>query len=126
MVNYTANFSTQLKPIYADYNIMNSGQQMSVLAELERKGFLRPGNLASRADYGVYGNLYDLIQNGDVLNTQESRKEYLLRYARANTDWFDLLFRNSLVQEHSLSISAGTDKSQSFFLRVIITIMAGL
>ena len=40
---------------------------------------------------------------------------FLKRYALANTDWFDLLFRNSLTQEHSLSISSGTDKSQSFF-----------
>jgi hypothetical protein len=39
----------------------------------------------------------------------------LLKYANANTDWFDVLFRNSLVQEHSLSISTGTDKSQTFF-----------
>src|SRR5204863_6920991 len=31
------------------------------------------------------------------------------------TDWFDILFKNSLTQEHSLSISSGTDKSQSFF-----------
>ena len=120
VVNYTGNFSTQLKPVYSEYNIMNSGQQMSVMAELERKGFLAPGNLAKRADYGMYGKLYELVNpdaNGNfpVTNTQEGRKAFLLRYARANTDWFDLLFRNSLVQEHSLSISAGTDKSQSFF-----------
>ena len=33
----------------------------------------------------------------------------------ANTDWFDILFHNSLIQEYSLSVSGGTDKSQSFF-----------
>lgn len=115
IVNYTGNYSTQLKPIYADYNIMNSGQQMSVLAELERKGYLKPGNLSARADYGMYGTMYDLIQEGELLNTQPSRNAFLLRYARANTDWFDLLFNNSFLQEHSLSVSAGTDKSQSFF-----------
>src|SRR6201991_5293131 len=37
-VNYTGNYSTQLKPDYNDFNIMNSAQQMSVLGELERKG----------------------------------------------------------------------------------------
>jgi hypothetical protein len=36
-------------------------------------------------------------------------------YANANTDWFDILFRNSLTQEHTLSVSTGTDKSQSYF-----------
>src|SRR5690606_21147158 len=31
-----------------------------------------------------------------------------------NTDWFDLLFKNSLVREHSLSVSSGTAKSQTY------------
>ncbi len=120
VVSYTGNFTTQLKPSYNDYNIMNSAEQMSVLAELDRKGYLSPASLATRADYGVYGKMYDLVNadpNGNfpVINTLEGRKNYLLRYANANTNWFDILFRNSLTQEHSLSISAGTDKSQSFF-----------
>ncbi|MES2429632.1 MAG: SusC/RagA family TonB-linked outer membrane protein [Bacteroidota bacterium] len=120
VIAYTANFSTQLKPQYADYNIMNSAQQMSVLASIERDGFLEPGALASRADYGVYGKMYDLLNadaNGDfpIENTVEGRRAFLTRYAKANTDWFDILFKNSLTQEHSLSISSGTDKSQSFF-----------
>lgn len=114
-INYTGNFTTQLKPQYTDYNIMNSGEQMSVLAELQRKGYLTSGGLAGRADYGMYGKMYQMIQDGDLLNTQESRKNFLLRYGKNNTDWFDILFRNSLAQEHSLSISSGSEKSQSFF-----------
>ncbi|WP_071892086.1 SusC/RagA family TonB-linked outer membrane protein [Flavisolibacter tropicus] len=119
-VAYTANFSTQLKPVYTDYNIMNSAQQMSVLGELERKGFLN-SDVLNRADYGVYGQMFNNLNalgaNGQFLlqNTPEARKAFLLRYANANTDWFDILFQNSLTQEHSLSISGGTDKSQSFF-----------
>lgn len=118
-VAYTGNFSSQLKPVYSDYNIMNSAQQMSVLGELERKGYLN-SDVLSRANYGVYGQMYNAVNgddNGDfpLLNDPASRKAFLLRYANANTDWFDVLFRNSFTQEHSLSISAGTDKSQSFF-----------
>jgi hypothetical protein len=45
----------------------------------------------------------------------EPGPEFLLKYAHANTDWFDVLFRNSLTQEHSLSLSSGTDKAQSYF-----------
>ncbi|WP_338324461.1 SusC/RagA family TonB-linked outer membrane protein [Chitinophaga barathri] len=120
LVSYTGNFSTQLKPSYADYSIMNSSQQMSVLAELERKGSLEP-NILDRADYGVYGKMYDLFTqvdaNGNFIlpNTPESKAAFLKRYAAANTDWYDLLFNNSFIQEHSLSISFGTDKSQSYF-----------
>lgn len=120
IVNYTGNFSTQFKPRYSDYNIMNSVEQMSVLSELDRKGWLTTDVLRN-GNYGIYGKYYDLIT--EVLpgggfampNTQEAKRDYLLRYAKANTDWFDILFRQSFVQEHSLSISSGSDKLQSFF-----------
>lgn len=120
-VNYIGNFSSNLKPDYREFNIMNSSQQMSVLAELERKGMLN-ANILDRADNGVYGKMYELLNqplpdgSGFVLpNTQAARKAFLTRYAQANTDWFDLLFRNNFTQEHSLSISSGTDRSQSYF-----------
>jgi TonB-linked SusC/RagA family outer membrane protein len=118
-VSYTGNFSSQLKPTYLDYNIMNSAQQMSVLGELERKGFLN-NNILNQADYGVYGQMYSRLNadpygNFPLQNTPEARKQFLLRYANANTDWFDVLFRNSLTQEHSISISTGSERSQSFF-----------
>jgi hypothetical protein len=63
--------------------------------------------------------MYDLMNgvggNFSLENTPEARKNFLTRYAMANTDWFDVLFRNNFVQEHSLSISTGTEKSQSYF-----------
>ncbi len=34
---------------------------------------------------------------------------------KANTDWFDLLFKNSLLQEHSLSMNSGSANSQTYF-----------
>lgn len=119
VVNYTANLSTELKPSYGNYNIMNSAQQMSVLGELERKGYLT-SDILSRGDVGVYGKMYELLQpdaNGNfgLQNTPAAREKFLMRYARANTDWFSLLFRNNLMQEHSISISSGTEKAQTYF-----------
>jgi TonB-linked SusC/RagA family outer membrane protein len=121
-VNYTGNFSVQLKPTYDNYDIMNSADQMSVYAELERKGALNYSAVAGRSDAGVYGKMGDLIRTVDpatgqfaLANTQEARAAFLTRYATANTDWFDILFRNSLLQEHALSLSHGTDKAQSYF-----------
>jgi len=119
VVTYTGNFSTQLKPNYDNYNIMNSAQQMSVLGELERKGILT-SDILSRGDIGVYGKMYERLNGDDngnfpLENTPAARKAFLMRYAKANTDWFDILFRNNFIQEHSLSISTGTDRSQSYF-----------
>lgn len=118
-ISYTGNFSTQLKPRYTEYNIMNSAQQMSVWGELERKGLLTT-DILSQSNYGVYGKMYDLMNadaagNFPLQNTTAARNAFLKKYAGENTDWFNLLFRNSLIQEHSLSLSAGTERSQSFF-----------
>jgi TonB-linked SusC/RagA family outer membrane protein len=120
-ISYTGNFGVQLKPSYSNYDIMNSADQMSVYAELERKGYLDFNSIANRANAGVYGKMADLLKtvNPDgtfaLPNTQAARAAFLMRYATANTDWFDILFRNSLTQEHSLSLSSGTEKAQSYF-----------
>ena len=119
-ITYTGNYSTQLKPTYADYNIMNSAQQMSVMGELERKGLLT-SDILSSSNYGVYGKMFDYIntpdENGNfrLENSPAAKRAFLEKYATTNTDWFDLLFKNSFAQDHTISISSGTEKSQSFF-----------
>lgn len=120
-ISYSGNYSTFLKPSYDQYNIMNSADQMSVYAEVLRKGGL-DANIVNGKNGGVFVKLYDQINmfnatNGNfgVENTPEGRAAFLQKYARANTDWFDLLFRNSFVQEHSLSFTSGSDKSQHYF-----------
>ncbi len=120
ILRYSGNFTVQFRPTYADYDILNSGDQMSIYAELERKGFLN-SDLVNDANSGVYGKMYKLINTYDpetgefgLLNTVEARRQFLRRYANANTDWFKVLFRNSLQQEHSISISAGNQKSRTY------------
>ncbi|WP_316834273.1 SusC/RagA family TonB-linked outer membrane protein [Pedobacter nutrimenti] len=120
-INYSGNFSSFLKPSYDTYNIMNSADQMSVYAEVYRKGGLSP-NIVNGMNGGVFAKMYQQINTFDatsgqfgVENTPEGRSAFLKQYAKANTDWFDVLFRNSFVQEHSLSISSGSEKSQHYF-----------
>lgn len=122
VVSYTGNFTTQLKPTYNNYDVLNSADQMSLYAELERKGFLKISDIANASNSGVFGKLAERINTFDpatgqyaVENTPEGRRAFLMRYANENTDWFDILFKNSFAQEHALSISSGTDKAQSYF-----------
>ncbi|UII27180.1 SusC/RagA family TonB-linked outer membrane protein [Fulvivirga maritima] len=123
LVTYAGNFSSYLKPSYNSYNIMNSSDQMSVYAELERKGYLNHSDISRSANGGMYKKMYDLINNSfdentgqfALENTPEARRAFLNRYATANTDWFDELFKNSFVQEHSLGISSGTESSKLYF-----------
>ena len=120
-VSYTGNFSTYLKPSYSQFNVMNSYDQVSMYAEMERKGWLNFGATSRFPNGGIYVKMADLINEYDetkgqfgIKNNPESRRAFLERYANANTNWFDVLFKNSFMQEHAISISNGTDKSQLY------------
>ncbi|MBS7565729.1 SusC/RagA family TonB-linked outer membrane protein [Mucilaginibacter sp. Bleaf8] len=120
-ISYTGNFTTYLKPSYSQFDILNSADQMSVLLELENKGYFQlPGSLRG-SEGGVFSKLYNQINTYNetkgtygVRNDATSRLNFLQRYANANTDWFNVLFKNSLLQEHSLSINSGTEKFQTY------------
>lgn len=120
VISYSGNYSMQLKPSYANYDIMNSVDQVSVYAELERKGYLNT-DLINRSNSGIYGKMYSLIHTYNeetgsfgLENSPQARRAFLERYAYANTDWFDVLFKNSIIQDHSVSISSGSEKSRSY------------
>ena len=121
-VNYTGEFTTRLKPSYRDYNIMNSQEIMGVYKEMANKGWLSLESLANAEDTGVYGYMYQQLRKFDpttgtfgLENTEAARNKYLQAAEFRNTDWFDLLFSNSIQQNHSVSVAGGTDRSQSYF-----------
>lgn len=113
-INYTGEFTSRLKPSYNNFNIMNSQEQMSVYQELQKKGYLNPADVVNASQSGVYGKLAELINEGVVTNTDAGRNEWLRQQEYRNTDWFDLLFNSNIMQNHSVSISTGTDKSQHY------------
>lgn len=113
-VNYTGELTMRLVPSYQNFNIMNSQEQMSVYQELAKKGYMSPADVVNANSSGVYGKLATLIANGEVLNTDEGRNAWLRQQEYRNTDWFDLLFDNSIMQNHSVSISTGTEKAQHY------------
>lgn len=119
--NYTGEFTTRLKPSYATFNIMNSQDQMGIYEELQNKGWLNLSSTYRAANSGVYGKMYHLINTYDpltgqfaLLNNLKSRNAYLREAEYRNTDWFDLLFSNALMMNHSISMSSGTEKSTSY------------
>lgn len=119
-INYSGTFTTYLKPNYSQFDIMNSAEQMSILLEQQRKGYYDHSGASRARNGGVFYKMYNLMYEDDgvdfgLINTPDASLKFLERYARANTDWFDTLFKNSLLQEHSLSVSNGSAKSQSYF-----------
>ncbi len=124
LINYSGTLTTYLKPNYSQFDIMNSADQMSVLIEMENKGFFSHSGSSAGSTGGVfakmYNEMYDYDPDTDSYKLkngldQRDRYNFLQKYARANTDWFDVLFKNSLLQEHSVSVTSGTARSQTYF-----------
>lgn len=120
-ISYTGEFTMRQKPSYSQYNVLDSKEQMGVNLELAEKGYLSHPVISRAKNGGIYFKMYDLInqytaEDGSFLlgNKDVFMNEYLRGAEARNTDWFDELFRNTLQQNHSVSISAGTEKSSYY------------
>lgn len=115
-VNYSGTVSVRQRPRYEDFNIMNSVDEMSVYKELARKGWVDMTSTAKAKNYGVLGKMYDLIARKELTWDKNGlyNEAFLEKYANANTDWFDILFKNSVTNQHSLSITGGGQKSRFY------------
>lgn len=108
-VNYNGDFSIGQRPRYGLYDLMNSAERMQLSKEIyeERREFT---NGSVVLPIGYEGLLHKLF-NKEITH-EEMASEYE-KMARQNTDWFDILFRNSFNHSHSLGISGGSEKIQN-------------
>ncbi|MDR3245610.1 MAG: SusC/RagA family TonB-linked outer membrane protein [Prevotellaceae bacterium] len=102
--SYSGNYSIGQKPGYGLYDLMNSQELMQFAHEIYRE--------RSRYTLDVlpigYANLMYRLQNKEIDNATFAA-EYAVMENR-NTDWFDLLFRNTFNNSHNLSVSGGNEK----------------
>lgn len=120
-ISYTMELTNRLKPSYKNFNISNSQEQMGIYKEMEQKGWLELAAIANSPNSGVYGKMYQLIDTYNpttgeyaLPHTAGAMNNYLREAEFRNTDWFDLLFTNSIVQNHAVSISTGNDKVKMY------------
>lgn len=120
-ISYTGEFSLRLKPNYRDFNIMDSQEQMGVYREMENDGYLNLSETLRASNSGVYGKMYHLINTYNpatgtygLPNTTAAKNAYLKDAEYRNTDWFDILFNNSVSQNHAISMSSGTEKASYY------------
>jgi TonB-linked SusC/RagA family outer membrane protein len=123
-VSYSGNFSFNLRPTYKQFDIMNSGEEMSVYRELYEKGLIDITTSVKAQNYGALGKMFYLMSEHERLVVGEEswgpngtlNERFLNQYENANTDWFDVLFKDfSLQQQHSLSFTAGNEKHNSYY-----------
>ena len=120
-LSYTGEFTTRMIPSYSQFNILNSQEQMGIYKEMADKGWLNFSDVLNGADYGVYGDMYKRITTFDattgqfeLANTTEAKNGFLQQAEWRNTNWFKELFQTSIMQNHSLSLSGGTAKSNYY------------
>ena len=113
-LQYTSEITYRMIPSYRDYNICNSQEQMGIYQELERKGWLEYSALSSAKNSGIYGLMYKLIDDGKLDNTVPAKNEFLRQGEFRNTDWFNELFNQTVMHNHSLSFRTGTDRANLY------------
>jgi len=105
VINYSTSLGFVQRPSYKGLSLMNSKERVQISRELIDAGL----RLESMPTNIGYESVYK-----DLLNHQITEAEFNMRVGRLetlNTDWFDLLFRNSFNQSHSLSLSGGSEKT---------------
>jgi len=120
-ISYTGEFTTRLVPSYNNFDILDSKEQMGIYREMADKGWLNLSEILNGSEYGVYGKMYELINRYDARtgrfaleNTTEAKNRYLQQAEFRNTDWFNELFTPSIMQNHSISLSGGTQSSNYY------------
>lgn len=103
-VSYSNNLTVGQKPTYGSFDLMNSQELMAFSKDV----------YANRDSYTNdvlpigYAKLIQQLQRKEIdYATYEAQYRKL---ENQNTDWFGLLFHNAFSQNHSLSISGGSDK----------------
>ncbi|WP_316793941.1 SusC/RagA family TonB-linked outer membrane protein [Pedobacter frigoris] len=107
MINFSTAYTIGVKPNINEYNVMNSEQSMDLSYDLYNYGYLSVLNYPSTT--GAFTDAY--MKYASNLITKDQYNATLNRARSVNTDWFDVLFKNNLLQEHSLSFSGGGDKA---------------
>lgn len=109
-IRYSTAMSFVQRPSYDDMFLMNSKERIEVSEEIYRRGLEFVGFSPTNA--GFEGAVYQL-RNGLINQQQFSEKVHEMK--EMNTDWYDLLFRNSFSHQHTLSVSGGSENARYYF-----------
>ncbi|WP_303179281.1 SusC/RagA family TonB-linked outer membrane protein [uncultured Butyricimonas sp.] len=109
-VRYSTSMSFIERPSYKGMDLMNSKERIEVSEEIHNRGLAFTGFAPDDVGYeGALRRLWD----GKISIEQFYGEVKKLK--EVNTDWYDLLFRNSFSHSHTLSVSGGTEKATYYF-----------
>ena len=113
-INFSSSITTRSKPTYSQFNFLSSGDEMAVYQELYEKGWVDIADANQSRNHGAFSDMLYKIANNQLEWGPEASPNYayLQRYADANTNWFDVLFKESFVYTNTFSINSGTEKAR--------------
>lgn len=105
-VRYSATATVHKRPYYTDrkVNLMNSKERVEFSQLLTQMHYIYPH------DMPLVGYEYALQCLYDGTYTPDQFQQEVQKMETENTDWFDLLTRNSFSHDHNVNISGGSDK----------------
>ncbi len=111
VITYNGNTSINKRPSYSDFDRMSAKERMQLSREIVELGYRYPRVPSGDTYEGVLQQLY----KKDITYSEfESRVKLM---GERNTDWYKELFRNSVSNNHNLSISGGGVNS-SYYLSI--------
>ncbi|MFJ1383036.1 SusC/RagA family TonB-linked outer membrane protein [Capnocytophaga canimorsus] len=120
-ITYSYEQSFRQIPSYADFDLLNSQETMSVYQELANKGYfgLRDALYGRRS--GIYYQWYKGISTINpntgtyyYENTEEGKRAFFKEREYANTDWFKHLFTLNPIQNHTITFSGGGKNTTTY------------
>ncbi len=109
-INYNSNATLTLKPSITSFDVLNSYDQTVLNQQIFKIYQSRLMNFSAHTS-GAYSKLlYD--QNVKSI-TEEQFRNKIKDLKTVNTDWFDYLYKNALMQQHSVSTSYGGETASA-------------
>lgn len=108
VVNYTADLTLNTRPSYKEFDRMNSQERIALSQDIYNERLEYPLMPMSES----YEGLMQRLLNKEITHEEFSRSAR--RYELMNTDWFDLLFRQAVTQNHNVSVNGGSDRMKYY------------
>lgn len=105
-VNYRASATVNTRPNYGMFNVMNSQERIKFSDDVFASGV--PYGAVPYLDYNIYEGVKRLFIEGYINQEEYDQKRRL--FETVNTDWFDILTRTGVDQNHSLSFTGGSER----------------
>ncbi len=106
-VRYSTHFSVRQRPHYGLYDFMNSKERVQFSKEAYDAGVRY--QRAPLPQIYTYEGLMAMFNNRQI--TESEFVAQMQKLETVNTDWFNLLTRNSISQNHNVSVSGGSQRT---------------